>query len=79
MRMKDKVYYAIINHIETHGYPPTVREIAQATGIKSTNTVFKHLKRLEQDGRISVKTDSPRAIRLTEYDIELRPKVKENK
>lgn len=74
MDMKNNVYYAIINHIETYGYPPTVREISQATGIKSTSGVYKYLKQLQRDRRIEYKEGSPRAIRLLDYDIKLKAK-----
>ena len=33
----------IKSEIQTKGYPPSVREIAQAVGLKSTSTVHGHL------------------------------------
>ena len=33
--------------IQSKGYPPSVREIANAVGLKSTSTVHGHLQRLE--------------------------------
>ncbi|MET8870220.1 transcriptional repressor LexA [Nonomuraea sp. NPDC004580] len=33
-----------------HGYPPSTREIARAVGLRSTSTVSKHLKALEDQG-----------------------------
>lgn len=33
---------AIIEYIQKHGYPPTVREIAKMTGYKSTSSVQGH-------------------------------------
>lgn len=44
------------------GYPPTVREIGDALGMKSSNTVHHHLRQLEVAGRITRKPGSPRAI-----------------
>ncbi len=44
--------------------PPSVREICEATGIKSTSTVHAYLKRLEDDGYISRRSGLNRAIRL---------------
>lgn len=35
------------------GVPPTIREICLATGLKSTSTVYSHLKTLERLGYIS--------------------------
>ena len=40
----------IKSEIQTKGYPPSVREIAQAVGLKSTSTVHGHLQRLEKRG-----------------------------
>ena len=34
------------------GYPPSVREICQGVGIKSTSTVHGHLEKLEKAGLI---------------------------
>lgn len=42
-----------INEASSNGVPPTVREICNATGLKSTSTVHAHLKVLEEMGYIS--------------------------
>ena len=34
----------------TKGYPPSVREICSAVGLKSTSTVHSHLNKLEKLG-----------------------------
>ena len=39
--------------IETHGYPPTVREIGEHLGIRSTNGVADHLKALKRKGYLA--------------------------
>jgi repressor LexA len=44
------------------GYPPTVREINAALGIKSTSTTHKDIERLEQKGYIRKDPAKPRAI-----------------
>ena len=49
----------IKSEIQTKGYPPSVREIAQAVGLKSTSTVHGHLQRLEKRGPIIATTISP--------------------
>lgn len=46
------------------GIPPTVREICDACGIKSTSTVHAYLKRLEEEGYIDRVDGLNRAIRL---------------
>ena len=49
----------ILKFIETelneNGYPPSVREIGKAVGLKSTATVHSYLGRLEDGGYISRK------------------------
>ena len=47
------------------GYPPTVREICSALGIKSTSTVHKDIERLEAKGFLKKDPTKPRALMLT--------------
>lgn len=58
------VYQAIVAHVETHGYPPTVREIGLAVGLAPA-TVHQWLEQLEAIGWITRVEGKPRAIRLT--------------
>ena len=46
------------------GLPPSVREICNATGLKSTSTVHAHLKTLEKKGYIARDTGLNRAIHI---------------
>lgn len=48
--------------INSKGYPPSVREICSAVGLKSTSTVHGHLDRLEKKGLIRRDPTKPRAI-----------------
>lgn len=48
--------------IQDKGYPPSVREIANAVGLKSTSTVHGHLQRLEKRGLIHRDAMKPRAM-----------------
>ena len=54
------------------GYPPSVREICDATGLKSTSTVHGHLIRLEKKGLIMRDSMKPRAISVP-YDRDAEP------
>lgn len=54
----------ILQHTETHGYPPTVREIGEAVGLSSSSTVHAHLRHLEQAGLIRRDAVLTRAIRV---------------
>jgi repressor LexA len=46
-----------------NGYPPTVREICAATGLKSPRSVSQHLQALEKKGYIERGRNKSRAIR----------------
>lgn len=66
---RNNVLQSIIGYIEKHGYAPTVREIGEMTGLKSTSTVQHHLKELMKEGKIETDAgfSSPRAIRIPGY------------
>lgn len=52
----------IKSELRTKGYPPSVREICNAVGLKSTSTVHGHLEKLEEKGYIRRDPSKPRAI-----------------
>ena len=52
----------IQERIKTKGYPPSVREIGEAVGLKSSSTVHAHLVQLEQKGFIRKDPSKPRAL-----------------
>ena len=54
----------IKNELRSKGYPPSVREICNGVGIKSTSTVHAYLERLESAGYIRRDPTKPRAIEL---------------
>ena len=58
-----KVYNYLVKKISA-GLPPTVREICNATGIKSTSTVHEILNVLEENGYIYRDARYSRAIRI---------------
>ncbi|OJF95199.1 transcriptional repressor LexA [Alkalibacterium sp. 20] len=55
----------IHKQVKKKGYPPTVREIGEATALSSTSTVHGHLARLEKNGYIIRDPSKPRAIEFT--------------
>ncbi|GFR35559.1 transcriptional repressor LexA [Thermobrachium celere] len=54
----------IKQELATKGYPPSVREIGLAVGLKSTSTVHAHLEKLEKKGYIRRDPTKPRAIEI---------------
>jgi repressor LexA len=51
--------------LRARGYPPSVREIAQAVGLASTSAVHHHLQILEREGYLERGAAKSRALRLT--------------
>jgi repressor LexA len=62
---KQKILETIAQAIAERGYPPSVREIADAVGLASTSAVHHHLTALERDGLLERAQNSSRALRLT--------------
>jgi repressor LexA len=58
--------------ISQSGYPPSVREIGQAVGLRSSSTVYNHLLQLEQKGYLKKDPTKPRAIIPVDGDSELQ-------
>ena len=62
----------ITKRIGEQGYPPTIREIGEEMGIRSTNGVNDHLKALERKGYLKREVLKSRALRpVTSPDIEV--------
>ena len=52
--------------ILSKGYPPTVREICEVVGLKSTSSVHAHLETLEKNGQIRRDPAKPRCIEIVD-------------
>ena len=74
---------AILRFIERelneNGYPPSVREIGKAVGLKSTATVHSYLGRLEEAGYISRKDKKGRTLQLIKGGKPYKPHPVEHK
>ena len=49
---QEEILSYLKQEIMQRGFPPSVREICAAVGLKSTASVHAHLSRLEQSGHI---------------------------
>ncbi len=62
----------ILNYIKMEvnrkGYPPSIREICEAVGFKSTSTVHGYLSKLEEKGYIRRDATKPRTIEILNSD-----------
>jgi repressor LexA len=64
----------IKEEVRLKGYPPSVREIAEAVGLASSSTVHGHLARLETKGLIRRDPTKPRAIEILDLEESSIPK-----
>ena len=60
------IYEFLKDFTSQKGYPPTVREICKAVGLKSTSSVHGHLKHLEKEGLIKRDPTKPRALEIVD-------------
>ena len=61
-RRQSEILQYIKDFLVEKGYPPSVREIGSAVGLKSSSTVHRYLSMLEENGAIRRDATKPRAI-----------------
>ena len=61
---QQEIWQFLVEYVDDHGYPPTVREIGDAVGLASPSTVHAHLANLERAGLLRRDPTKPRAIEL---------------
>src|SRR6187401_3541129 len=64
--------------IEERGYPPTLREIGEYMGIRSTNGVNDHLRALERKGYLRREDMKSRALKLVQNEAPPKPSSAED-
>lgn len=68
-------------HVEAHGYPPSVREIGDAVGLRSPSSVHAQLASLTERGYLRRDPTKPRAMELSrdlDSDLDVRPSAGRN-
>jgi repressor LexA len=63
----DRVFQAICDHLAEHGWPPSLTEIGDRVGLRSSASVSYHLEKLEIDGLI-VRGAHPRQLRVVDLE-----------
>lgn len=66
---QNEIYEFLKTYTDNKGYPPSVREICEAVGLKSTSSVHGHLKRLEGKGLIRRDPTKPRALEIIDNSL----------
>jgi repressor LexA len=61
---QQEIWGFLVEYVDRHGYPPTVREIGEQVGLASPSTVHAHLANLERAGLIRRDPTKPRALEL---------------
>jgi len=61
---QQEIWQFLVEYLDGHGYPPTVREIGEAVGLASPSTVHAHLANLERAGLLRRDPTKPRALEL---------------
>ena len=65
--MRQKILDYISAYTDDNGYPPSVREICQAVGLRSPSTVHSHLKILQDAGLLEKGEGKTRSITLKNH------------
>ena len=61
---QQQIWNYLVEYVDRHGYPPTVREIGEQVGLASPSTVHAHLANLERAGLLKRDPTKPRALEL---------------
>ena len=64
---QQEIWDFLVDYVDRHGYPPTVREIGEAVGLASPSTVHAHLANLERAGLLRRDPTKPRALELLQH------------
>jgi SOS-response transcriptional repressor LexA len=64
-RRRAAILEFVLEYQEQHGYGPCIREIGEAVGLKSSSSVWFHLLKLQQEGRVSREAHKPRCVAST--------------
>ena len=77
---QQEIWDFLVDYVDRHGYPPTVREVGEKVGLASPSTVHAHLANLERAGYLRRDPTKPRALELIGHrraaaaePVELRP------
>ena len=76
---QQEIWNFLVEYVDGHGYPPTVREIGERVGLASPSTVHAHLANLERAGLLKRDPTKPRALELIGREREVAPPAVEER
>lgn len=71
-RRQNDILTFVRRYTDSHGYPPSVREIGSAMGLTSSSTVHSHLAALERKGYLRRDPSKPRALEILREGVDER-------
>lgn len=57
MRKRKKILSFIIEYTQQHGYGPSEQEIAETVGLRSLNSIRRHIEALKRQGALKSDDD----------------------
>ena len=60
---QQQIWNYLVEYVDRHGYPPTVREIGEEVGLASPSTVHAHLANLERARPLAARPDQAAGTR----------------
>ncbi len=67
--LERKILDYMVHYLRTHTYQPSIREIGEEFGIKSTKTVSEHLGSLAEKGYLERNPSRSRGVRILDVDL----------
>lgn len=59
---QEEIFNKLKQYIKEHGYSPSVRELGQLMGLKSSETISTHLKKIKAKGYIDYNPKKHRSL-----------------
>ncbi|MGE6379998.1 transcriptional regulator [Peribacillus muralis] len=63
-KRQKEVLEAITKYIIMNGYPPSIRDLGEEVGLKSSSTVSTNLVKLKEKGYVTWEEGRPRTLRV---------------
>lgn len=63
----DEQILIAIKELSERGYPPSVRELGKAVGLRSSSSIQNRLLKLRDQGKIQWEPTQPRTIRVVSH------------